>query len=72
MNIRARKGRGEGWKYEVDASWFRGYIGTLEQESRLHLYEEHLQEIEKIVKETSETGKVTIEWTVAILLATRK
>ena len=46
-------------------------MATMEQESRLHLYNEHLQKIETAVKETSSSGKVTIEWPVAVLFATR-
>ena len=63
---------GEGWRYDVKANWFRGLIGTLEQESRLRLYDEYLEEIERLVDETSPGGTVTVEWTVSLLLATRK
>lgn len=63
---------GVGWRYEVEAEWFRGVIETLEQNNQLHLYEDHLQEIEKLVKQTSYSGMVEIEWAVAVLLSTRK
>lgn len=63
---------GTGWRYEVGSNWFRGLIGTVEQKSRLHLYEGHLREVERLLKETSAIGIVEIEWTVSLLLATQK
>lgn len=64
--------QGQGWRQIVDVSWFRGLIGTLEEEVRLPLYEPYLQEIEKLMSELLPDGKVTIEWPVSILLATRR
>ncbi|KAK3686961.1 hypothetical protein LTR37_019315 [Vermiconidia calcicola] len=63
---------GRGWRYEVEASWFRGLIGSTGKEGRLHVYESRLREIERAVTETTSTGTVMIEWTVALLLGTRK
>ena len=63
---------GEGWRYDVDDRGFRGILSTLIDKSTLHLYEEQFREIEQVVERASANGTVTIEWTVAILLATRK
>ena len=63
---------GAGWRQEVGVSWFRGLLGTMEQKSRLHLYETHLKEVERVIRATSAIGVVEIEWTVSLLLATRR
>ena len=63
---------GTGWRYDVEGSWFRGYISTLVQEGSLGEFEEHFKDIETAVNETSPNGKVTVEWPVAVLFATRK
>lgn len=63
---------GEGWRYQVDVEWFRGYLGTIEQKSRLGVYEDRLEQIERVIREQTGDGKVTIEWTVGVLFATRK
>lgn len=62
---------GEGWQYDVEAQWFRGYLSTLARKDKLPLYESHLRETERAIRETTSRGMVTIEWTVAILLAKR-
>ena len=44
----------------------------MEDESKLAVYEQQLQEVERLVRGTSPNGTVEIEWVVAVLLATRK
>ena len=40
---------------------------------KVQQFDEHFKEIQKIVHETSPNGiMITVEWTVAILLATRR
>ena len=63
---------GEGWRYEVHAGWFRDFVRNSEGASRLGLYEEQLREVERLISRTSPNGKVEMEWTVSILLATKK
>ncbi|CAK3749743.1 Hypothetical predicted protein [Lecanosticta acicola] len=63
---------GAGWRKEVDAAWFRGYIGSLEKEENLGSYEEHLRELERVIREMTKDGTVVVEWAVSILLATKK
>lgn len=62
----------EGWQQEVDAAWFRGFISSVEQEGKLHLFEDHFRSVEDAIRDTCSDSTVTIEWTVAVLLATKK
>ncbi|KAK5120721.1 hypothetical protein LTR85_006079 [Meristemomyces frigidus] len=62
----------DGWRQEVNGPWFRGFISSMEQEGKLQLFEEHFEAIDRKIEDTTAGGMVTIEWTVAILLATKK
>lgn len=63
---------GSGWRQNVDASWFRGLLSSMGMEGKEDFLEEHFSDIARQVNETMSDGKVTIEWTAAVLLATRK
>ena len=63
----------KGWRQEVGPEFFRSMTSALMGASTTHQFEENLQEIQKVVHETSPNGiMITVEWTVAVLLATRK
>nr|POE56423.1 methyltransferase gedg [Quercus suber] len=63
----------DGWRQDVDAAWFRGFMASLQQESKMHLYDSLLESVAKAIEETGKDGRtVTIEWTVAIVLGTKK
>lgn len=62
----------EGWRFEVGKEWFRGNLLSMQQKENMHLYEEGLREVERRIEETTKDGKVTVEWSVAVLLATKK
>ncbi len=63
----------KGWRQEVGPEFFRGMTAAVVGSGAVQQYEKHFQEIQKIVHETSPNGiMITVEWTVAVLLATRK
>ena len=62
-----------GWRQEVGPEFFRAMTAALVGASAVQQFEQHFEEIQKIVYETSPNGlMITVEWTVAILLATRR
>lgn len=62
----------EGWRQDVDIAWLRGLVGNIMQGEGSQLSDEHFHAVEQSIQNTSADGKVAIEWTVAILLATKK
>ncbi|KAF2719654.1 hypothetical protein K431DRAFT_286456 [Polychaeton citri CBS 116435] len=62
----------EGWRAEVDPDWFKGYIESLGQDGKMEVYARELEQVESAIRAASSTGRVTIEWVVALLLATKK
>jgi len=57
----------------VGPEFFRGLTAALVGPGQVQQFDKYFQEIEKIVHETSPNGiMITVEWTVAIVLATRK
>lgn len=62
-----------GWRQEVGPEFFRTMTAALIGQGAVGQFEEHFKPIEKIVHETSPNGlMITVEWTVAVLLATRR
>lgn len=63
----------KGWRQEVGPEFFRSMTAALYGPGAVTQFEKHFQEIQKIVHETSPNGiMITVEWTVAVVLATRK
>ncbi|KAF2163640.1 hypothetical protein M409DRAFT_57147 [Zasmidium cellare ATCC 36951] len=62
----------EGWRMEVGKEWFRGSLESLRQGEFMEEYEQVLMEVERVIRETTEDGRVVVEWAVAILVATKK
>lgn len=63
----------KGWRQEVGPEFFRSMTAALAGSGATQQFENHFAEIEKIVYETSPNGfMITVEWTVAVLLATRR
>lgn len=64
---------GKGWQQDVKVDFFRREISTLvHNEEALKAFEPYILEIERLVEESSSTVTIKTEWTVAVLLATRK
>jgi hypothetical protein len=62
-----------GWRQEVGPEFFRTLTAALVGQAATPQFDEHFKEIQKIVHETSPNGlMITVEWTVAVLLATRR
>jgi hypothetical protein len=62
-----------GWRQEVGPEFFRTMTAALVGQGAVQQFDEHFKEIQKIVHETSPNGlMITVEWTVAVLLATRR
>jgi trans-aconitate 3-methyltransferase len=62
-----------GWRQEVGPEFFRSMTAALVGQGAMQQFEKTFQEIQKIVHETSPNGiMITVEWTVAVVLATKK
>ena len=62
-----------GWRQEVGPEFFRSMTAALVGQASVQQFDEHFKAIEKIVHETSPNGlMITVEWTVAVVLATRR
>ena len=63
----------KGWRQEVGPEFFRSMTAALVGQGATQQFEQYFEEIQKIVYETSPNGlMITVEWTVAVLLATRR
>lgn len=63
----------KGWRQDVGPEFFRSMTAALVGAGQVQQFEEHFNEIGKIVHATSLDGiTITVEWTVAIVLATRR
>ena len=63
----------KGWRQEVGPEFFRSMTAALVGSGQTQQFDEHFNEIGKIVHETSPNGiMITVEWSVAVVLATRK
>jgi SAM-dependent methyltransferase len=62
----------EGWRQEVSPEFFRGFIKSMMQEGNLLKFDEAFKIVEAAIEETTTNGMVTVEWTVAILLASKR
>ncbi|KAF2483810.1 hypothetical protein BDY17DRAFT_116001 [Neohortaea acidophila] len=63
----------KGWRQEVGPEFFRSMTAALIGPMGVQRYEEDFKKIGDIIHETSPNGiLVTVEWTVAIVLATRR
>jgi SAM-dependent methyltransferase len=62
----------EGWRQEVGPEFFRGFIKSMMQEGKLLAFDEAFNMVETAIEETTTNGRVMIEWTVAILLASKR
>ncbi|KAK3700718.1 hypothetical protein LTR37_015800 [Vermiconidia calcicola] len=62
-----------GWRQEVGPEFFRSMTAALLGQGSTQQFEKYFEEIQSIVYETSPNGlMIDVEWTVAIVLATRK
>lgn len=63
----------KGWSQEVGPEFFRGFTSALVGQNATKQFEKNFQEIQKIVHATSLDGiNISVEWTVAVVLATKK
>ncbi|KAK5170456.1 uncharacterized protein LTR77_005044 [Saxophila tyrrhenica] len=63
----------KGWRQEVGPEFFRSLTAAMFGPGQVSKFEKHFQEIQEIVHKTGQDGFiVTVEWTVAVVLATRK
>lgn len=63
----------KGWRQEVGPEFFRSMTAALIGPQGVSRHEEDFKKIQDIIHETSPNGiMVTVEWTVAIVLATRR
>jgi SAM-dependent methyltransferase len=63
----------KGWRQEVGPEFFRSLTAALMGQQATQKFDEHFKEIQKIAHETSPNGlMLTVEWTVAVVLATRR
>ena len=62
-----------GWRQDVGAEFFRSLTAALAGGQSIQQFEQHFKDIQKIIFESSPNGiTITVEWTVAIVLATRR
>ncbi|EMC91369.1 hypothetical protein BAUCODRAFT_325724 [Baudoinia panamericana UAMH 10762] len=65
--------QGRGWRYEVGWESFRTRISMLDSPETVRRLEPQLKEIQDLIMKTSPNGvKVVVEWSVAVVLASRK
>ena len=63
----------KGWRQEVGPEFFRSMTAALVGSGSITQFDQYFKEIQKIVHETSPNGiMITVEWTVAVVLATRR
>lgn len=63
----------KGWRQDVGPEFFRSLTAALVGSQAANGFEAHFKDIQKIAHETSPDGiNITVEWTVAIVLATRR